>query len=425
MECQSMATCREVLEKCLKVKSNFLNSAHDNCYCTNCYEGEEYYSRGKPLKRYVMPLGWCGFGILIDPRFDKEDIEQIFATYHVAYHGTTLHVVNQIIRTGFALPGDQFICTNIEVRPGHIPNKNEIYTSPSPNYSSFGDVYAVTFSYQGMKFKTMLQVRQHPTSYEVQGETVGGRCKNEKYISDKEIEWKTRKRDSIIPYRILIKLVDIKRNGFGIYQAADGSRYEGNWVNGKKHGKGTFISSDGVKRTGQWVDDMMDGEILVSNPSGEERKGEWKAGKLVKWLSYILPNGEKYTGDFLMDKRHGHGEYIYINGGKYIGFWANDKREGKGTYTSDDGSKYKGNFHEDKQHGKGELIYANGEIYNGNWVNNQRDGEGIYTNVNGIKYKGRWTKDKMMDGQGVKSYPNGDKYEGQFMNGKRHGYGIY
>ena len=175
-----------------------------------------------------MPCGWCGFGILIHSPYNKNEIDEIFNTYHVTYHGTTFAAVNRILRTGFALPGDEFISTKVEIRGGHIPNKTGIYTSPSPNYSSFGEVYAKTFHYKGMKFKTMIQVRQHPTSYEVQGETMRGECKSEKYISDKEIEWKTRKRDSIIPIRILIKQVDIKRNEFVIYHYADGSRYKGN-----------------------------------------------------------------------------------------------------------------------------------------------------------------------------------------------------
>ena len=271
MECQSMTICREVLEKCLEVKDNFLNPAHDKCYCVNCYKGDEYYSRGEPLKRYVMPLEWCGFGIKIDPRYYKEDIEQIFASYHVAYHGTTLHLVNQIIQTGFAIPGDKFIYKNVEIRPGHIPNKNEIYTSPSPNYSSFGDVYAVTFPYKGMKFKTILQVRQHPTSYEVQRETVGGRCKSEKYISDEEIEWKTRIRDSIIPYRILIKQVDIQGDN-------------GIWVNNKRYGEGVHTFVDGTKYRGRWTKDItMDGVKSYSDG--------------------------KYEGQFMNGERHGHGIY--------------------------------------------------------------------------------------------------------------------
>ena len=304
MECQSMTICREVLEKCLNVKGNFLNPVHDKCYCTNCYEGGEYYSRGKPLKRYVMPLGWCGFGILIDPRFDKEDIRQIFGTYHVAYHGTRSNSVNRILTNGFALPGDEFIGTNVNIRRGHISNQDQMFTSPSPNYSSFGEVYAATFDYKGMKFKTMFQVKQHPTSYEVQGETMSGRCKS-KYIPDKEIEWKTRKRDSIIPIRILIKQVDIPV----IYHAGDGSTYKGNWVNGKKQGKGTFTTSDGIKMTGQWVDDNMHGEILVNYPSGEERKGEWRYGYLIKWLSFKLANGDEYEGEILNDEYHGKGTY--------------------------------------------------------------------------------------------------------------------
>ena len=43
-----------------------------------------------------------------------------------------------------------------------------------------------------------------------------------------------------------------KKHGYGVYEWADGRKYEGNWAFGKQHGQGKYVLSDGKVRIGLW-----------------------------------------------------------------------------------------------------------------------------------------------------------------------------
>jgi hypothetical protein len=41
--------------------------------------------------------------------------------------------------------------------------------------------------------------------------------------------------------------MDAQRHGYGAFYGADGTRYEGEWINGRKDGKGTFTYPNAVR----------------------------------------------------------------------------------------------------------------------------------------------------------------------------------
>lgn len=43
-----------------------------------------------------------------------------------------------------------------------------------------------------------------------------------------------------------------RKQGFGVYQWADGKKYEGSWEKGKQSGNGKMISVDGSITEGVW-----------------------------------------------------------------------------------------------------------------------------------------------------------------------------
>jgi hypothetical protein len=79
--------------------------------------------------------------------------------------------------------------------------------------------------------------------------------------------------------------------------------YKGEWKNNKRHGKGLFEWADGVKYDGDYRDDKRHGEGV-----------------------YTWPSGEKYTGEWRNDMREGNGVLYDQDGNiRYEGVWKQDK----------------------------------------------------------------------------------------------------
>ncbi|XP_077462773.1 ankyrin repeat and MYND domain-containing protein 1-like isoform X2 [Stigmatopora argus] len=98
-----------------------------------------------------------------------------------------------------------------------------------------------------------------------------------------------------------------KRQGFAVQEFLDGSRYEGEFVDGLKQGKGKYT---------------------------------WK-------------NGEFYEGSFYKDYRHGDGMYYWPSDNKFYGKFYLNWREGYGKHIFPDGAIFKGLYHADQRFGPG------------------------------------------------------------------------
>ncbi|XP_077440424.1 ankyrin repeat and MYND domain-containing protein 1-like isoform X3 [Vanacampus margaritifer] len=107
---------------------------------------------------------------------------------------------------------------------------------------------------------------------------------------------------------------EVQRQGFGVQEFLDGSKYEGDFVNGLKHGKGRYT---------------------------------WKSG-------------EFYEGFFYKDYRHGDGMYCWPTGTKFIGKFYFNWREGYGKQIFPDGATFKGLYHADQRFGPGVLSEPTG-----------------------------------------------------------------
>ena len=56
-------------------------------------------------------------------------------------------------------------------------------------------------------------------------------------------------------------------HGQGIYEWADGNRYEGQWKDDNMHGQGIYQFPDGSRYEGQFNDDRMHGRMLLYDGS--------------------------------------------------------------------------------------------------------------------------------------------------------------
>lgn len=118
-------------------------------------------------------------------------------------------------------------------------------------------------------------------------------------------------------------LVEEQRTGAGVQEWRDGSRYEGEFLNGFKHGRG----------------------------------------------KYTWGNGEYYEGSFYKDFRHGDGVYCWPSRHKFIGKFYLNRKEGYGQHWFPDGSHFQGLYHADQRFGPGVMTYPDGRQDVGLWHN--------------------------------------------------------
>jgi serine/threonine protein kinase len=163
----------------------------------------------------------------------------------------------------------------------------------------------------------------------------------------------------------------------GVRVNSNGSRYEGNFLNGKYDGKGVLSS-----------------------------------------------NGDVYTGDFQNGTYHGFGSYRFSNGDSYVGDWRFGKNNGRGTFTYADGSRYQGEYKDNNRHGKGIEVFKDGSKYEGDYQDNSPNGQGTLTGANGDKYVGSFRNGKY-DGLGTYTFKDGESYSGEHKDGNKHGRGVY
>ena len=135
-----------------------------------------------------------------------------------------------------------------------------------------------------------------------------------------------------------------KPNGRGVHTKPDGSKYEGDFVDGKKSGYGTYVFVSGHHK---YV-------------------GEWKEGHFSGHGVYTWPDGSTYEGDWLDGKRNGRGVMMFASGEVYVGEYADDKNNGRGTTKFANGNEYKGQFKTAWQHGMGCFSTRIGEFV-GEW----------------------------------------------------------
>ena len=60
-------------------------------------------------------------------------------------------------------------------------------------------------------------------------------------------------------------------HGQGVYEYADGARYEGQWKDGKRHGGGEITYADGSRYEGEWKDGMKHGFGILFSSKYSER----------------------------------------------------------------------------------------------------------------------------------------------------------
>ena len=213
-------------------------------------------------------------------------------------------------------------------------------------------------------------------------------------------------------------------DGLGTKTLADGRSWTGTWVMGvpvdengevienlfpSEEEEEVVIAEEEVQ-SGCLNGDCENGEGLFAYPDGSKYEGQFLEGKPDGWGTFTNPAGEKYVGTFRQGLRHGKGtlyfaDSTYITGdwveGEYmgnsqiepgrVGCIVGDCTNGRGTYIFKDGiAKYVGDFRNGMPHGDGVIYYANGERYVGHWAEGNFDGEGTLFFSDSSEVSGFW-----------------------------------
>jgi hypothetical protein len=117
--------------------------------------------------------------------------------------------------------------------------------------------------------------------------------------------------------------------GTGRAAYADGSSYDGEWIEGEKHGRGKLVLADGTTCEGTFLDGTLQG-----------------VGKLV------YTDGGIFEGEIFMYMPNGHGVYTQGVDGESLG----------SQHAGSAGDVYDGNWSEGQRHGNCKYTFCNGMI---------------------------------------------------------------
>lgn len=136
----------------------------------------------------------------------------------------------------------------------------------------------------------------------------------------------------------------------------DGSRFNGDFVDGEICGKGTRTYECGMTYTGDWLNGEREGQ------------GECKYGRRNYTDIY-------YNGAWCSNVRHGKGEIGLRNGNVIKGHFENNLPHGDCTIQYQDGGCFTGRLNKGVPEGEGTLV-KDGFVYTGTFVDGKREGEG-------------------------------------------------
>ena len=179
-----------------------------------------YTSEDKPFKSagltYDPPVGW--YRLKLEMRDEEKASHWVYG-----YHGTKAKFVGSIIRNRLVVPGNKTADGDlIQIQPGHIPNMNYIFTSPSVHYSGH-EIYAypTEFHYTDKSgnetvyyVRTVFQIRQKPESYKIRGNTIhpllwDPHVRMDDTFTNDELEWFTEDPETIVQIGLLLNFSEV------------------------------------------------------------------------------------------------------------------------------------------------------------------------------------------------------------------------
>jgi len=169
---------------------------------------------------------------------------------------------------------------------------------------------------------------------------------------------------------------------------ADGSRYEGQCIDGVADGQGVHIAVDGSRYVGGWYDQHPHGQGMLTMADGRTLSGTWRNGLAVGEFTLRWSNGSQYVGTLENDEPHGEGTMTFANGDVYKGGFSHNIKQGEGTMIWISGVRYEGGYKNDQPNGFGVFTAADGSRFEGMFIAGQMTQNGICYFADGRSRRG-------------------------------------
>ena len=164
---------------------------------------------------------------------------------------------------------------------------------------------------------------------------------------------------------------------YGLFLDLEGNYYKGGLKDGKSDGNGEMVVKDKYKYVGTFSDDYPNGNGILENyENGTKYNGEILNGKKNGKGVLEFKDGTIYEGDFKNDAYEGMGVIKFPNNTKYEGEFHEGKIKGKGKFTWEDGKIYEGEYEDFMKKGFGKYYWDENKYYIGQWLNNKLHGKG-------------------------------------------------
>ncbi|KAJ4942938.1 hypothetical protein JOQ06_005450 [Pogonophryne albipinna] len=116
-----------------------------------------------------------------------------------------------------------------------------------------------------------------------------------------------------------------RRQGLGVQEWPDGSRFEGEFVNGFKHGNGKYTWRNGEFYEGSFYKDYRHGDGVYCWPTGHRFTGKFYLNRKEGYGQQQFPDGASFQGLYHADQRFGPGVVTYPDGRKDVGLWLGER----------------------------------------------------------------------------------------------------
>ena len=197
------------------------------------------------------------------------------------------------------------------------------------------------------------------------------------------------------------------------------SSYEGEWKNGKRDGFGILNWNNESKFMGTFYENKVLGYGKLWNENGDIYKGIFNDYEAKGLGIYKTKFGAFFKGNWDNDKQNGFGLEKWPKGSNFIGEYLNGNKNGIGILHFEEKTRYEGEFHEGVISGIGTFYFGNDRKYQGEWFNNKMHGYGSIIWVDGNYFEGEFFEDKK-NGYGV-FYNINKLYIGMWKNNKLYG----